>query len=230
MRSRRIILALAVVACTLTGRAGASDGSLDALVAEVKAMKAAGASNAAIAEHVTTAIDAHITVGNSAQGDWARYKGWYTNDDEIFDRWAKYEDERESLPEICGKEYEARAKWSWDLGYGHCAEISTITYYVFKNAGIPARIFEIPGHSFTAMGVGPDVKGNDIATWGPDAYISDGWYGKTIKATSAAGWFKDRWGKLQDDRRTDVTVTSYDSPVRFDQCKTGRSEPGCRTR
>ena len=213
---------IALAAYVLASPAAARDPqTLDALVAEVKRLQAAGAGNAAIARYVTGVIDRRITNGNGFEGDGARYWGYYTADSTIFDRWATYEDQRESLPEDCGHEFIARANWAWDLQYGHCAETSAIAYYVFKNAGISAMIMEVPGHSFTVIGAQPGARANDVNTWGPNAYIADGWYGDSISGRDGTGGIRVRhpWGRAQDDTRSDQTVTAYDSETRFEQCK-----------
>jgi hypothetical protein len=222
--ARRLLVVFALALVVIAPVRAQDPDTLEAAAAEVAAMRERGASWREIAEYVTEVVDGRITNGNGMEGDFARYWDYYAGNDETFNRWTRYEDERERLPETPGREYEARARWAWDLRYGHCAETSAIAYLILRRGGVPARIMEIPGHSFTIVGDLPDgARVDDMTTWGNQVSIADGWYGQSgrvidgINRNALPAWDRGAWGFPRDPRRGDVTVTAYDSDVRYEQ-------------
>ncbi|MBV8757060.1 MAG: hypothetical protein JO257_07295, partial [Deltaproteobacteria bacterium] len=250
-----MMLAIAITVCA--PRAIADDpNELDDVVAEVKAMRARGASNADIAAYVTGVVDRRITNFNSFEGDIAKTRSWlssgewrYIVNDGIsgtgiaaspgtkaqpaidpdqapneFDRWEKFDEEREHVDVTPGRYYEDRARWAWKNGFGQCAENSAVTYYILKSAGIPAQMVEVPGHAFTVMGIAPDAKGEDLDTWGKDAYIVDSWHGISPQAQRSFDWrpgdnlriLLNPFGTRYTTRR-EFTTEKYDNPKIYAQ-------------
>lgn len=156
--------------------------TLDAAVAQVREMAAQGATNDELGRYVAGVVDRRITNGNSAEGAWYRgipgASGWATH--------RRFIRESED-PGYIAPEYLYRAEWAWRLGYGQCAEVAAIQYYLFHQAGIPARHVEVPGHAFTVIGLAPNARIGDFATWGANARVVDGWQANSFTAAALQG-------------------------------------------
>ncbi|MCC6992996.1 MAG: hypothetical protein IT370_00065 [Deltaproteobacteria bacterium] len=227
-RSTSVLLLGALLLLVAPRRALAGDPeSLDDVVAEVRRMKAAGASNRELAQYVVGVADRRITNGNSMEGGFARSWGFVRRDSTMDDMWENFDRNRERIEVIPGRAYESYARWAWGNRYGHCAENSALTYFIFKSAGIPARMLERPGHAFTAIGVVESADSGDLSTWGPDAWMVDSWTGIAVRAEHAGGWRNsgNSWRMLthpfgRDKDPTRTWIPGYDNEPEYQRWKT----------
>ena len=191
--------------------------TLDDLVDSVRHFKEQRIPNRVLAEYLSGVIDRRITNLNSKEGTLFILLPFLSAGS------ARFDAERDKLEFPPGTEYEARARWAWNNGFGCCAETACIAYYVLKRAGIPCRLIEQPGHAFVLVGLAPNAQVGDARTWGDDTYIVDGWFGSQTSTFRAAEWIDRRenssfgtnyWGKPVDPRRSDETDT-FDAPKRL---------------
>lgn len=229
-RSNRIVAvlrALGVIAClAIVPRDAVSQAdpaTLEQAVEAVQAMRARGASNAELAAYVTGIADRRMVNANSWEGvvhrEWPPLGYYY--DSRAWRTHRQYQDEREgavATGALRGREYESRARWAWNMRYGQCGEASSITYFLLHEAGVPARMMEVPGHAFTVIGLAPGADSNDRSTWGSGAVIADAWLGRTLTPADSNRHWAFR------GRPTDVTG-GYDNPDLYarDVANQGRS-------
>lgn len=212
-----LLLALSLPAAVIASQ---DPASLAAVVDVVRGMRASGASNLEVGRYVSGVVDRRITNGNSLEGDFARYYDYYTDDSTTFRRWERYEAERESIAGASlGTDYSDRARWAWDLEYGHCGECASLSYYILKTAGYAPRIMEVPGHAFAVLGMGAGADPKRVDTWSEDAVVVDGWVGTSFPARLIKGnWIyrgtRDPLDEGFDNQRDDVTG-AQDNPALY---------------
>lgn len=181
-----IIACLTLIAAFPSVAAGA-DETLDNAVAKIKKMVSGGKTEAEIAQAVSDIVDDRVTNVNSLE----RLTEWRN----VFDFVPGIDNPKEAefdkfrargIPE-----YDETAKWVWDSQYGQCAECASLAYYLLKKSGVPGnyRIYTTTagssGHNFVVWGMKDGADPNDPTTWGPDAYVVDGWKGKALNAEEA---------------------------------------------
>jgi hypothetical protein len=181
-----LIFALTLVSASPALAAPKFD-SLDAAVAYVQQLSAEGRSREEIAAEVTAIVDGRVTNVNS----WERLTKWpnmlpfgsYFNTAE--DEFDAFRAKADSF------DYDQAAAWVWESRYGQCEECASLSYYLLKQAGVDGnvRIFSSAqgssGHNFVVWGVQDGAAPNDPSTWGPDAYVVDGWQGLTLDTEGA---------------------------------------------
>ncbi len=154
----------------------------------MKQLSAEGKTRQEIAAEVTKIVDSRVTNVNS----WERMLKWpnmmpfgsYFNKAE--DDFDKFRQNKNSF------DNDKAAVYAWDSGYGQCEECACLSYYLLKQAGVDGnlRIFSSmegsSGHNFVVWGVKDGADPNDPSTWGDDAYVVDGWQGKTLDKDGAA--------------------------------------------
>ncbi len=117
-----------------------------------------------------------------------------------------------------GDEFALRAEWAWDLGVGRCDETQAIAYYIANEAGLPAvRLYysggemEI-GHAFVVIGMKPPWANQprDTDTWAPDAYVVDGWSGRSFSVAEAQD---SPWISAHGKNQIEFTTTEDNARV-----------------
>ena len=102
------------------------------------------------------------------------------------------------------------ARWTWENQIGQCSEHAGTAYYILRQAGVQGnvRIVAAPNHGFVVWGMQAGANPNDPSTWGPEAFVVDGWMGRsfTPEEVQESGYFK---GGEADRNLQDVT-TSFD--------------------
>ena len=225
MWTRSFAVVLVTIMFVAGARADDDPQTLDEVVAKVREMKANAASNREMAEYVNGVVDRRIVNDNGFEGIWKR--GFIRKDKDAVELFKDFEAKiRPQIQKTAtpGREYEAFANWAWKNRYGQCAENSAIVYFIFKNADIPVKLFERPGHAFAAIGIDKGFKSTDLTTYGDDAYFVDPWLGRVAKATTAGELehsgklftgLLQPWGPTKDERRQDVP--GYDNPATYER-------------
>jgi|GEM_PF-2958970 len=175
-------------ASATTALAAPKLNTLDEAVAYVKQLSDEGKSRQEIAAEVTKLVDSRVTNVNS----WERMLKW-PNMMPFGSYFNKAEDDFDEFRATSNSfDNDKAAAYAWDSGYGQCEECACLSYYLLKQAGVDGnvRIFSSmegsSGHNFVVWGVEGGADPNDPSTWGDDAYVVDGWQGKTLDKDGAA--------------------------------------------
>ncbi len=183
----------------------ASIKALNNTVSQVKKMIDEEKSIDEIASTVTQIVDNRVINVNSFERlkDW---RNWFL----IFADNPK-EKEFDDFRAQSTFDYEKIAEWVWNSQYGQCEEISNLTYYIMKKAGIKENVRILStsagsGHNFVVWGMKKGANPNDPATWGDDARVIDGWGGNTFNSKQA----KNDSLYYQEDAYITDSTCSYD--------------------
>ncbi|MBN2405175.1 MAG: hypothetical protein JXE06_06295 [Coriobacteriia bacterium] len=221
MRSRTLTLlglsAVLVFISATPALAAPKLKTLDEAVAYVKQLNTQGMPRQEIAAEVTKIVDSRVYNVNS----WERVTKWpnympfgsyFSKDEENFDKFRAKENSFDN---------DVAARYAWDSQYGQCEECASLSYYLLKQAGVDGnvRIFASTagssGHNFVVWGLKDGADPNDPSTWGDDAYVVDGWQGKTLdKDAAAADKYVSNGGEAKVADRTkahDKTATVWNT-------------------
>lgn len=184
--------------------------NIDGMVKIVQEMQRSGTPPAAISQWLSEAMDNRVTNMNSFERmslpeNWVPF-GLYTPSNDKFDKWRSQ----------ANYDYEATAKWTWENQVGQCGEHACTAYYILKKAGVPGnvRILTAPGHEICVWGMADGANPSDPRSWGPNAYVVDGWLGYALTPEEAA---KNKYIKNEDgaeERHINDYTTSFDKQAR----------------
>lgn len=187
LRTLSVIIGCILLIVVFPISAAAADDSLDAAVAKVKKMVDDGKPPAEIAQAVADIVDDQVTNVNS----WERLTDWRNVFDFIPGVDNPKEAEFDAFRARGIPEYDETAQWVWNSQYGQCEECACLAYYILNKSGVPGnyRIYTTTagdsGHNFVVWGMKDGADHNDPNTWGPNAYVVDGWTGKSLSAAEA---------------------------------------------
>lgn len=202
--------------------------SLDETVRYVANMRLAGSSNQEIAQYVSRVVDRRLSSTNRISFSGGDTYGLFIpgpaeiaggNRSEWSRRFDRYDRERESFgkpqDEITRSDLTERAIWSWANRVGNCNETQAITYYILSNAGIPARTIASnarSGHDFVVIGFAHGFDPAVPSSWGPDAYVVDGWTGDALSAQESyeSSYHHDRGRATLTDRTAIIVRPDQD--------------------
>jgi hypothetical protein len=183
--------------------------TLEYAVGWVRAMEAEGRPRQETAQWLAGVLDKRITNLNSPERmtlgeNWIPFGAgeylWETSD-QRFQAWR----------DQGNFDYADTAAWAWENQLGQCSEHANTAYYILREAGVAGnvRIFTAPGHEFAVWGIADGADPDDPSTWGPDAFIVDGWLGRAIQPSEAA---TSRYFKGSDGTGVIVeSTTSFDN-------------------
>ena len=181
---------------------GADPDTLEAAINKVRNMKIKeGKSDREIAQYVSELVKRRLIIGNRDESKA------YRETPEGMAKKDKFEKESNDCGGtlLNGYEHKSRAIWAWNLQYGHCSETACIAYHILKGAketGADLPDINIlntkpPGytdepkqgdlypHILVVMGMDKTADSKDPKTWGENAYVVDGWQGKSFDLDEA---------------------------------------------
>ncbi len=169
--------------------------SLDEFKAQVAWMREHGAKTSEISEHMSKVIDQRLDASNKLRGGESIFNPFKTGAvNARKERWKAFD--RALDPELnlpgkgldAGLRYEHAAKAAWEYQVGNCNASACLAYYILKESGIDSRLLTSTaggGHEFVVIGLGPNADVNDPSTWGENARVVDGWFGRSLTADEA---------------------------------------------
>ncbi|GEM_PF-3990336 len=169
--------------------------SLDDFKAQIAWMRQHGAKASQIAEHMSRVIDQRLDASNQLRGGESIFNPFKKGPvKDRVDRWKAFE--RALDPELGmpgrgiddGLRYEHAAKAAWENRVGNCNASASLAYYILKESGVDSRMLTSSaggGHEFVVIGLPPDADVNDPSTWGENARVVDGWYGRSLTPAEA---------------------------------------------
>lgn len=176
-----VFCALATPAAAIADTLRPDPKTLDQAVQDVRELEKAGVSRAQIAAWLTGVLDRRVVNVNSFErmsigGNWLSIFG-ESSADKAFGEWRDRND----------FDYRNTAEWTWEHGLGQCSEQASTAYYILRQAGVSGnvRILTAPGHEIAVWGMADGANPNDPTTWGDEAWVVDGWLGKTLSPAEA---------------------------------------------
>ncbi len=194
--------------------------TLDEAVQMVRSLNQAGVPRSDISGWLAGVLDRRIVNVNSLERMTipANWLGAFTEsaEDKAFGEWRDRNDFN----------YRNTAEWAWDNGLGQCSEHANTAYYILKQAGVSGnvRILTAPGHEFTVWGMRDGADPNDPTTWGPDAWVVDGWLGKALSGDDAQQNKYFKGGTTGSERPIVESTTGFDPEASPWQVAAGDTE------
>lgn len=188
LRILSLVIVCVILIVAVPASVAADDDSLDAAVARVRKMVDEGWPTRDIAKVVSKIVDDRVINANS----WERLTIWRN----VLDFLPFVDDYpgEQALDDFRARgmsEYDETAEWVWGSQYGQCEECVCLAYYILKksrvldNYRILATTAGHSGHAFVVLGIEDGADSNNPNTWGENAYIVDGWTGKSLTAAKA---------------------------------------------
>lgn len=182
--------------------------TLDEAIAQVRELDQAGIPRGEIAAWLSGVLDRRVTNLNSPErmGLLENWRPWPFTEvlpspkQDAFTEWNKQQEYRPG----------PTAQWTWENQVGQCSEHAGTAYHILQEAGVSGspRIVAAPNHEFVVWGMQEGANPNDPSTWGPDAYVVDGWMGSsfTPDEITSNSYFKNG----EEDRQLNDVTTSFD--------------------
>lgn len=169
--------------------------SLENAISQVRQMQSSGVSNSQIASYLSGVVDRRMIAPDMftpGEGLITALDPW--NKRELIERHWRYRNPAGPQVRRIGASPDIeRARWSWANGVGNCEEAASTTFSILNRAGIPVRYVRSNargGHAFSVIGLADGANINDPSSWGPDAFVVDGWTGSALSAEQARN---SRW-------------------------------------
>lgn len=187
---------------------GSDPETLEDAIARVQALAREGRPREEIARWLSGVLDRRVTNLNSLERlslpenwrPWPITEFTSAPKQEAFTEWNRRQEFRPG----------PTAEWTWKNRIGQCSEHAGTVYHILNQAGAGGtiRIVAAPNHEFVVWGMQEGANPNDPSTWGPDAFVIDGWLGNAFSPSEVQenSYFK---GGEADRNLQDVT-TSFD--------------------
>ena len=182
LRALSVIIVCIILIVAFPISTARADDSLESAAGTVQIMVDEGRPLADIAKIVTKIVDKRVTNANSLE----RLTVWRN----VLDFFPGVDNPKEKdLDDFRAKgmlEYYEIGQWVWESQYGQCEECACLAYLILKMTDVSGnyRILTTTagnrGHAFVVLGMQDGADPNDPYTWGPNAYIIDGWTGKSL--------------------------------------------------
>lgn len=207
-----------------TGPLDTDPTSIENAISQVKQMQRTGASNSQVASYLSGVVDRRMIAPDMitpGEGLITALDPW--NKRELIERHSRYRNPSGPQVRRIGASPDVeRARWAWANGVGNCEEAASATFSILNRAGIPVRYVRSSasgGHAFSVIGLADGANINDPSSWGPDAFVVDGWTGSALSAEQARNspWHGRDQRQAYEDwvpaRLTDVTDEEHKPEV-----------------